>query len=88
MTDDDFTPIDPNPYIVGNPVRGRDMFFGREAEFNLIRKRFEHSEHGGLLVFCGERRSGKTSILFQILDHRLGPDFATPVGRAGVTLGV
>ncbi len=75
MSDDAFTPISPNPYIVGNPVRGRAMFFGREAEFNLIRKRFEHSEHGGLLVFCGERRSGKTSILFQILDHRLGPDF-------------
>src|SRR6185436_16997077 len=33
------------------------------------------SKHGGLLVFCGERRSGKTSILFQILDRRLGPDF-------------
>lgn len=75
MTDEIFTPIDPNPYIVGNPVRGRAMFFGREAEFGLIRKRFEHSERGGLLVFCGERRSGKTSILYQILDHRLGPDF-------------
>ncbi len=75
MNDAAFTPISPNPYIVGNPVRGRAMFFGREAEFNLIRKRFEHSEHGGLLVFCGERRSGKTSILFQILDHRLGPAF-------------
>lgn len=70
-----FVPISPNPYIVGNPVRGRAMFFGRDAEFNLIRKRFEHSDHGGLLVFCGERRSGKTSILFQILDHRLGPAF-------------
>jgi hypothetical protein len=70
-----FTPVSPNPYIVGNPVRGRAMFFGRDAEFQLIRKRFEHAERGGLLVLCGERRSGKTSILFQILDHRLGPDF-------------
>jgi hypothetical protein len=51
------------------------MFFGREAEFDLVRNRFQHSSHGGLLVFCGERRSGKTSILFQILDQRLGPDF-------------
>ncbi len=77
MTDPDpgFTPISPNPFIVGNPVRGRTMFFGREAEFDLVRRRFEHSTHGGLLVFCGERRSGKTSILFQILDHRLGPAF-------------
>ena len=72
---DDFVPISPNPYIVGNPVRGRAMFFGREAEFALVQKRFGASDHGGLLVFCGERRSGKTSILFQILDHRLGPDF-------------
>jgi len=70
-----FAPISPNPYIVGNPVRDRSMFFGREAEFELVQKRFQHSTTGGLLVFCGERRSGKTSILFQILDGRLGPDF-------------
>ncbi len=75
MTDAPFQQISPNPYIVGNPVRGRTMFFGREAEFNLVRKRFEHSDQGGLFVFCGERRSGKTSILFQILDLRLGPAF-------------
>ncbi len=74
-TADSFTPISPNPYIVGNPVRDRAMFFGREAEFELVRRRFEHLARGALLVFCGERRSGKTSILFQILDQRLGPDF-------------
>jgi hypothetical protein len=71
----EFTPIHPNPYIVGNPVRGRSMFFGREAEFELVQRRFQNAEHGALLVFCGERRSGKTSILFQILDRRLGPAF-------------
>jgi hypothetical protein len=70
-----FVPISPNPFIVGNPVRERTMFFGREAEFELVRKRVSESSTGGLLVFCGERRSGKTSILFQILDRRLGPDF-------------
>src|SRR5262245_9744494 len=70
-----FTPISPNPFIVGNPVRDRSMFFGREAEFELVRKRFHDSEKGMLLVFCGERRSGKTSILFQILDRRLGPEY-------------
>src|SRR5262245_46624663 len=68
-----FVPIHPNPYIVGQPVRGSEMFFGREVEFDLVRKRLTGA--GGLFVFCGERRSGKTSILFQILDHRLGPAF-------------
>ena len=71
----DFTPIHPNPYIVGNPVRERSMFFGRSAEFEFVRLKFQDSTQGGLLVFCGERRSGKTSILFQILDKRLGSDF-------------
>src|SRR5262249_35046023 len=71
-----FSPISPNPYIVGNPVRDRTMFFGREAEFELVRSRFQSADRGGgLLVFCGERRSGKTSILFQIMDKRLGPEF-------------
>ncbi len=68
-------PIEPNPFIVGNPVRDPAMFFGREAEFELIRGRFQQSEHGGLIVLCGERRSGKTSILFQAVSGRLGPDF-------------
>jgi hypothetical protein len=71
----EFTPISPNPFVVGNPVRDPAMFFGREAEFDLVRKRFEHTTHGGLVVFCGERRSGKTSILFQIMEGRLGSDF-------------
>src|SRR4026208_2051473 len=73
--DPGFTPISPNPFIVGNPVRGRTMFFGREAEFELVRNRFQHSAHGGLLVFCGERRRGQTSILFQSPARRLGPAF-------------
>src|SRR2546425_6984763 len=51
------------------------MFFGREAEFDLVRRRFQSPTEGGLLVLCGERRSGKTSILFQIVQGRLGPGF-------------
>ncbi len=70
-----FVPIAPNPYIVGTPVRDPSMFFGREAEFDLVRRRFQSPSEGGLLVFCGERRSGKTSILFQIVQGRLGHQF-------------
>ena len=69
-----FAPI-PNPYIVGNPIRTREMFFGRDDDFQFARQKLT-SEHAGLvLVFCGERRSGKTSILFQILSGRLGQEF-------------
>jgi AAA+ ATPase superfamily predicted ATPase len=71
---DEFRHI-PNPYIVGNPIENRDMFFGREDDFEFIHKRVVAEKKGGLLVLCGARRSGKTSILFQIKGGRLGEGF-------------
>jgi hypothetical protein len=69
-----FRPIH-NPYIVGNPIKDQKMFFGREDDFAYIQKKVSGAEKGGLLVLCGGRRSGKTSILFQVMNGRLGPDF-------------
>jgi AAA+ ATPase superfamily predicted ATPase len=69
-----FTPI-PNPYIVGNPIRTPEMFFGREDDFQFAQQKLTSERAGLVLVFCGERRSGKTSMLFQILNGRLGPAF-------------
>ncbi|RPH57921.1 MAG: hypothetical protein EHM89_13265, partial [Acidobacteria bacterium] len=71
---DVFQPIH-NPYIVGNPISDQKMFFGREDDFAYIQKKVGGAEKGGLLVLCGSRRSGKTSILFQVINGRLGPDF-------------
>jgi AAA+ ATPase superfamily predicted ATPase len=69
-----FVPIT-NPYIVGNPIRTSEMFFGREDDFQFAQQKLASERAGLVLVFCGERRSGKTSILFQILNGRLGPEF-------------
>ncbi len=69
-----FEPISPNPYIVGNPVRTPEMFFGRAEDFEFIRTKLEGQRQGCVILLCGERRAGKTSILYQILNHRLGPD--------------
>ena len=51
------------------------MFFGREDDFTFIRKKVTGGETGGILVLCGSRRSGKTSILFQLKQKRLGEQF-------------
>lgn len=67
-----FQPIRVNPYIVGNPIREKEMFFGREDDFQFIRKNLGRVDSGVCIVLCGERRSGKTSILYQILNGRLG----------------
>ena len=74
MNQDSFQPIH-NPYIVGNPVKDQKMFFGRQDDFNYILQKVTGSDKGGLIVLCGTRRSGKTSILFQIMNGRLGDEF-------------
>jgi len=69
-----FEPIQ-NPYIVGNPIRSKEMFFGRQADFEFVRAKLATGQSGLVIVFAGERRSGKTSILFQILGGALGEQF-------------
>ncbi|RPJ58674.1 MAG: hypothetical protein EHM23_16790 [Acidobacteria bacterium] len=69
-----FEPISPNPYIVGNPVRTTEMFFGRADDFQFIRTKLEGQRQGCIVLLCGQRRAGKTSILYQVLNRRLGPD--------------
>jgi AAA+ ATPase superfamily predicted ATPase len=74
MSNMEFRPI-PNPYIVGNPIKDPKLFFGREDDFLYVQKKFSGGKEGGMIVLCGARRSGKTSVLFQILNGRLGGDF-------------
>ena len=70
-----YVPIEPNPYIVGNPIRTERMFFGREDDFRYVRTKLEGASQGVVIVFCGERRVGKSSILYQVLNGRLGNRF-------------
>lgn len=70
-----YLPVEPNPYIVGNPIRSEKMFYGREDDFRYVRTKLEGASQGVVIVFCGERRVGKSSILYQLLNHRLGERF-------------
>ncbi|MBN1411542.1 MAG: PEGA domain-containing protein [Spirochaetales bacterium] len=51
------------------------MFFGREDDFLFVTRKISEGKSNQIIILCGERRSGKTSILFQILTGRLGPNF-------------
>ena len=76
-----------NPYIVGNPIESKNLFFGRQDDFAFIRNKITGSGTGGILVLCGTRRSGKTSILFQIKNGRLGRDFFRFFDMQSLTVG-
>ncbi|MBU7030114.1 MAG: ATP-binding protein, partial [Theionarchaea archaeon] len=84
-----FEPIHPNPYIAGPPIRKSDMFFGREDVFKFIEERFSGTTKNITIVLHGKRRTGKTSILCQIENGRLGDEFIPVyidlVGMAGAT---
>lgn len=51
-----------NPYVAGAPIRDAAMFYGREA---LLREIVDAVHHNSLMIH-GERRIGKTSLLYQI----------------------
>ena len=73
-TSTEFTPI-PNPYIVGHPVKRAQMFFGREDVFQFVEQNLSGSVQDRTLVLYGQRRTGKTSLLYQIINGRLGERF-------------
>ena len=63
-----FAPI-PNPYVVGNPIRKMEMFFGRQDDLVWIQQQLDHAGNKMVLLF-GPRRIGKTSLLHQVFGSR------------------
>lgn len=65
----------PNPYIVGHPVKSSQMFFGREDVFQFIEQNLRGAVQDRTIVLYGQRRTGKTSLLYQLVEGRLGEEF-------------
>ncbi len=66
-----------NPYIAGKPVIGKEMFYGRDDVFDFLRQHLIGRYQDNVIMLHGQRRTGKTSILYQILNAaRLGDDYA------------
>ena len=65
-----------NPYVVGVPVNPKhgSPFFGRRDVFDWISKNIYGKTQKNILVFHGERRMGKTSILLQLQEGELGEE--------------
>jgi AAA domain len=58
-----------NPYIAGSPVTGTEMFFGREDVFSFVRRNLTGRHRDTPIVLYGQRRTGKTSVLYQMHRH-------------------
>lgn len=76
----------PNPYIVGTPLEaGSALFSGRDELFTAVQENLS-AAHCNNLVFIGQRRMGKTSLLKQ-LRLRLGPT-SIPIYLDGQVMGL
>ena len=58
-----------NPYIAGSPVTGTEMFYGREDVFSFIQRNLIGLHRDTPIVLYGQRRTGKTSVLYQLHRH-------------------
>lgn len=67
-----------NPYIFGEPLRSDRMFFGRVAERSEIFRGVTKANKQNYLI-TGPRRSGKTSLLYQLKTRLEFPSVALMV---------
>jgi len=72
-----FRPI-PNPFSTGVPRT--DMCYGREENLKFLKENLTRRNAGTFLILHGERRSGKTTLLFQLAN--------TPVPEPHIALRI
>lgn len=67
-----------NPYIVGNPVKDKTGFFGRQDIFRDVMRVLRQRESNAIVLY-GQRRIGKTSVLLQLEKQLAAEGEFTPV---------
>ncbi|MGC1121046.1 MAG: ATP-binding protein [Candidatus Methanofastidiosia archaeon] len=78
-----------NPYIIGDVVRETRMFFGREELIQSIISDFRGKYQINPVFLYGQRRTGKTSVLFHLkkkLDGEFAPVYFTALEIFGEKL--
>ena len=64
-----------SPYITGNPVDRREMFFGRDDVMERIKGQLGAGTYGNVVLLEGNRRTGKSSVLKQLKNVEALPDW-------------
>jgi hypothetical protein len=60
--------IFPIPYVTGTPLQSGQMFVGRQDVFDFVREHLLGAYQNNVIVLHGQRRTGKTSILYRLND--------------------
>jgi len=55
-----------NPYSPGGALKEDKVFYGRQDIFDFINSNLSNSMRDGISILCGQRKSGKSSILARV----------------------
>jgi hypothetical protein len=66
QTERPFQRIFPIPYVTGTPLRSGEVFVGRQDVFDFVREHLLGAYQNNVIVLHGQRRTGKTSILYRL----------------------
>ncbi len=61
-----FQRIFPIPYVTGTPLQTSHTFVGRQDVFDFVREHLLGAHQNNVIVLHGQRRTGKTSILYRL----------------------
>ncbi|MBN1886601.1 MAG: AAA-like domain-containing protein [Thermoflexales bacterium] len=65
-----------SPYVWGQPLaKDSEVFFGRQDVFEFLGTRFWGQERNKIVALQGERRMGKTSVLYQLGKRKVFGDY-------------
>jgi hypothetical protein len=67
--DEEYRPLPTSPYVMALPVKTPELFYGRQDIFAWINENISGASQESILILHGERRMGKTSILYQLLNR-------------------
>ncbi|HEY0770215.1 MAG TPA: ATP-binding protein, partial [Sphingobacteriaceae bacterium] len=64
-----------NPYIVGTPLKNEKIFVGRSHALKFAEDNLSSGSQNNILIYFGQRRIGKSSILYQLMNSSLNDEY-------------
>lgn len=69
-----------NPYTSGTPIRdNQNMFFGRKDDLAALKEKLSSKHTNKVVVLVGQRRMGKTSLIYHLAQELLQTDAYVPI---------
>jgi hypothetical protein len=81
--DKPFQKIFPIPYVTGTPLKDSNVFVGRQDIFEFVKENLLGAHQNNVIILHGQRRTGKTSVLYRLGEVLLETHIAVLIDMQG-----